>query len=130
MLGIMNSVRAEHAADRFTATDLVTAADLAGVLSDGEEATLMRGAGSLPTRCEGNGPEFADKMLDQWAYHNGVEIDFSRPGKPRTMRFAKPSTVASGRMPERLMVTVDGRRHRTDRGMEPLQQRQTPQLAW
>ena len=22
------------------------------------------------------------RMLDQWAYLNGVEIDFSRPGKP------------------------------------------------
>ena len=28
------------------------------------------------------GPEFAGRMLDQWAYLNGVEIDFSRPGKP------------------------------------------------
>ena len=29
-----------------------------------------------------NGPEFAGRMLDQWADLNGVEIDFSRPGKP------------------------------------------------
>ncbi len=29
-----------------------------------------------------NGPEFAGRMLDQWAHLNGVEIDFSRPGKP------------------------------------------------
>jgi hypothetical protein len=29
-----------------------------------------------------NGPEFAGRLLDQWAYLNGVEIDFSRPGKP------------------------------------------------
>ena len=29
-----------------------------------------------------NGPEFAGKVLDQWAWLNGVEIDFSRPGKP------------------------------------------------
>jgi putative transposase len=28
-----------------------------------------------------NGPEFAGKVLDQWAYLNGVEIDFSRPGR-------------------------------------------------
>jgi putative transposase len=28
------------------------------------------------------GPEFAGRMLDQWAYLNGVEIAFSRPGKP------------------------------------------------
>jgi len=29
-----------------------------------------------------NGPEFEGRMLDQWAYLNEVELDFSRPGKP------------------------------------------------
>ena len=29
-----------------------------------------------------NGPEFISKALDQWAYLNGVKLDFSRPGKP------------------------------------------------
>lgn len=29
-----------------------------------------------------NGPEFVSKALDQWAYLNSVELDFSRPGKP------------------------------------------------
>ena len=29
-----------------------------------------------------NGPEFISKELDKWAYLNGVELDFSRPGKP------------------------------------------------
>ncbi len=29
-----------------------------------------------------NGPEFAGRLLDQWAYLNKVELDFSRPGKP------------------------------------------------
>lgn len=29
-----------------------------------------------------NGTEFTSKKLDQWAYLNGVELDFSRPGKP------------------------------------------------
>ena len=28
------------------------------------------------------GPEFAGRMLDQWAYLNGVEIDFAQPEKP------------------------------------------------
>lgn len=32
-------------------------------------------------RCD-NGPEFAGRLLDQWAYLNRVELDFSRPGKP------------------------------------------------
>ena len=29
-----------------------------------------------------NGPEFAGKVLDKWAYENGVKLDFIRPGKP------------------------------------------------
>ena len=29
-----------------------------------------------------NGPEFSSKKLDQWAYLNGVKLDFCRPGKP------------------------------------------------
>jgi len=29
-----------------------------------------------------NGSEFTSKALDKWAYENGVELRFSRPGKP------------------------------------------------
>jgi putative transposase len=29
-----------------------------------------------------NGPEFASRALGVWAYQNGVDLDFSRPGKP------------------------------------------------
>jgi putative transposase len=29
-----------------------------------------------------SGSEFAGKILDRWAYKNGVVIDFSPPGKP------------------------------------------------
>lgn len=29
-----------------------------------------------------NGPEFISRALDQWAYDNGVKLDFIRPGKP------------------------------------------------
>ena len=34
-----------------------------------------------------NGPEFTSKALDQWAYWNKVELDFSRPGKPTDNAF-------------------------------------------
>ena len=33
------------------------------------------------------GPEFTSKRLDQWAYLNGVALDFSRPGKPTDNTF-------------------------------------------
>ena len=36
-----------------------------------------------------NGPEFTSKRLDQWAYLNGVELDFSRPGKPTDNAFTE-----------------------------------------
>lgn len=29
-----------------------------------------------------NGSEFISRDLDLWAYHKGVVLDFSRPGKP------------------------------------------------
>ena len=34
-----------------------------------------------------NGPEFTSKRLDQWAYLNGVALDFSRLGKPTDNAF-------------------------------------------
>ena len=34
-----------------------------------------------------NGTEFTSKVLDQRAYANGVELDFSRPGKPTDNAF-------------------------------------------
>src|SRR4029450_4644229 len=29
-----------------------------------------------------NGSEFISKGMDRWAYENGVELDFSQPGRP------------------------------------------------
>jgi len=34
-----------------------------------------------------NGPEFISKALDAWAYQRGVQLQFSRPGKPVDNRF-------------------------------------------
>jgi putative transposase len=36
-----------------------------------------------------NGPEFVSKVLDRWAYENGVTLDFSRPGKPTDNAFVE-----------------------------------------
>src|SRR3569623_1421935 len=37
----------------------------------------------LPTTIKvDNGSEFISKVMDKWAYEHGVELDFSRPGKP------------------------------------------------
>ena len=45
-----------------------------------DAVTMLRGA-PQSVRVD-NGPEFISKVLDQWAYANGVELVFSRPGKP------------------------------------------------
>jgi len=29
-----------------------------------------------------NGPEFTSRALDEWAHRNGIQLQFSRPGKP------------------------------------------------
>ena len=34
-----------------------------------------------------NGSEFSGQVLDLWAYHHHVQIDFSRPGKPTDNAF-------------------------------------------
>jgi putative transposase len=36
-----------------------------------------------------NGPEFAGKALDAWAYRRGVKLNFIRPGKPIENAFAE-----------------------------------------
>ena len=36
-----------------------------------------------------NGPEFTGRELDQWAFKNGVRLDFIQPGKPTQNGFAE-----------------------------------------
>lgn len=43
--------------------------------------------GSPKTIRGDHGTGFTSKALDQWAYVNGVELDFTRPGKPTDNAF-------------------------------------------
>jgi putative transposase len=75
--------------DNFTRESLAIALDehLGGqrVVATLMQVTLERG---LPEKIRvDNGPEFTSKRLDQWAYLNKVELDFSRPGKPTDNAF-------------------------------------------
>lgn len=36
-----------------------------------------------------NGSEFTGQLMDMWAYHHGVRLDFSRPGKPTDNSFVE-----------------------------------------
>jgi putative transposase len=40
-----------------------------------------------------NGPEFAGKVLDEWAYRHGLRLSFIQPGKPQQNR--TPTSKAS-----------------------------------
>lgn len=45
--------------------------------------TAITEARGLPCTIKSdNGSEFISKVMDKWAYERGVELDFSRPGKP------------------------------------------------
>ncbi len=50
----------------------------------------------IAIRCD-QGTEFTAEALDQWAYNNRIELDFSRPGKPTDNASPKRSTPASAR---------------------------------
>jgi putative transposase len=45
------------------------------------ELVAERGSAPLAIMVD-NGPEFAGKVLDRWAYQAGVKLQFIRPGKP------------------------------------------------
>jgi putative transposase len=47
---------------------------------------VMARGGPTAIRCD-QGTEFTAEALDQWAYNNRIELDFSRPGKPTDNAF-------------------------------------------
>jgi putative transposase len=73
-----------------TVVDLYTRECLAidvGPSLKGEDVVRVLGAitqwrGLPGTIKTDNGSEFISKVMDRWAYERGVELDFSRPGKP------------------------------------------------
>jgi len=48
---------------------------------------LLKSRGRPKTIQVDNGSEFTSKAMDQWAYFNQVELDFSRPGRPTDNAF-------------------------------------------
>jgi putative transposase len=62
----------------------VTGERVVGVLE-----RLKRVTGTPERIAVDNGPEFISKALDAWAYRNGVQLEFSRLGKPTDNAFAE-----------------------------------------
>jgi putative transposase len=74
--------------DNFTRESLSITVDQIRGLDVADILTRVGLAQGLPKKIQvDNGPEFTSKKLDQWAYLNGVELDFSRPGKPTDNAF-------------------------------------------
>ncbi len=48
---------------------------------------LVRWHGAPKVVFADNGSEFTGRLMDMWAYHHGVRLDFSRPGKPTDNSF-------------------------------------------
>ncbi len=84
------NIRVLTIVDNFTRESLATEVgvgftghEVVRILSD-----IARGRGGYPKTIRvDNGPEFTSRVLDQWAYLNKVELDFSRPGKPTDNAF-------------------------------------------
>ena len=77
-----------------------------------------------------NGPEFAGRALDEWAYRKGVKLNFIRPGKPIENAFAESF---NGRLRDECLNTnwfMNLKHAREDhrRLAEGLQRGQTAQL--
>lgn len=71
-----------------------------------------------------NGAEFTGRLVDLWAYHHGVRIDFSRPGKPTDNAYIR--TFNGSLWDECLNVHWFGlaaRGEAADRGLEAGRQR-------
>jgi putative transposase len=62
--------------ERYTGADVVATLD-----------AVCRETGYPKSIRVDQGPEFVSKDLDLWAYARGVELDFSRPGKPTDNAF-------------------------------------------
>jgi putative transposase len=56
---------------------------------------LVRRRGAPQYLFADNGAEFTGHLVDLWAYHHGVRIDFSRPGKPTDNAFIETSNTVS-----------------------------------
>ncbi len=63
-----------------------------------------------------NGPEFTSKVLDQWAYANGVTLDFSRPGKPTDNAFIESfnGSIRAECLNENWFLSLDDAKEKTE----------------
>lgn len=77
------SFRVLTVVDKYSRESILLEADFALSGQRVAEAFDRLGRVTLPRAITvDNGTEFTSKALDEWAYRNGVQLDFIRPGKP------------------------------------------------
>jgi transposase InsO family protein len=70
-------------------------------------------------RCD-NGTEFVAETMDQWAFWNRVQLDFSRPGKPTDNAFAESfNDPRTSRVPHPSYFETVTMASRSRHGMRP-----------
>ena len=70
--------------DQFTREYLCLLADqsVTGVKVAQALEPVVRQRGAPRSITVDNGSEFVSRVMDAWAYHHGIQLDFIRPGKP------------------------------------------------
>ena len=86
------NIRVLTIVDNFTRESLAAEVGVAftGHAVAGTLSRIARGRGHPKTIRVDDGPEFTSRAPDRWAYLDGVEPDFSRPGKPTDNAFIEP----------------------------------------
>lgn len=75
-----------------------------------------------------NGPEFAGKVLDEWAWRHGLELRFIEPSAPEKCVYRELQRSVSRQVPRRTLVRLAAPCAGSDRGMATGVQRvATPQ---
>lgn len=68
-------------------------------------------------KCD-NGPEFASRAVDEWAYRKGVKLGFSRPGRPTDNAYIESFNGGQARVPGSALVRDVGGGASNGRAME------------
>jgi putative transposase len=94
-----------------------------------ERLAEMRGLPDVIT--VDNGPEFAGKVLDEWAYRKGVKLSFIRPGKPVENAFAESfnSRLRDECLNDNWFLSIRHAREIIEAWRKDYNTRQTPQLV-
>jgi transposase InsO family protein len=86
----------------------------------------------LPQTIVDNGPDFAGRTFDEWAYAARVTLPFIRPGKPIENAYVesfKRHVHISGRVSERTLVCERGRCQGRNRSLTDRFQHRAPAQA-